>query len=170
MKKINFLQLLSKAIFALCICLFYQQTHATNLGFDMNENCKNAYNKIISLELKNAESLIALEKKEHPNNAATAYLEHAKDFILFFVEEKEPDFISLDNLFEQRLRQIEQIDDKSPFKKYLLAQMNLEMCIANGKMGNFITAFLEVRKANNLLRDNQKKFPTNMKKKNYKSR
>ena len=37
--------------------------------------------------------------------------------------------------------------------------MNLEMCIANGKMGNFFTAFFEVRKANNLLHENQKKFP-----------
>ena len=95
MKKKNLCQLLLKAFFVFCISIAFEKTNATDLGFDMNENCKKAYNKIIALELKNAETLIALEKKEHPNNAATAYLEHAKDFILFFVEEKEPDFKSL---------------------------------------------------------------------------
>ena len=136
-----------------------QENKATDFKIDFNENCKSAYNKIAALELKNAATFIALEKTEHPNNAATAYLEHAKDFMLFFVEEKDADFKWLDQQFETRLKQIEKVDDNSPFKKYLLAQMNLEMCIANGKVGNYFTAFFEVRKANNLLKENQKKFP-----------
>ena len=84
-----------------------QENKATDFKIDFNENCKSAYNKIAALELKNAATFIALEKTEHPNNAATAYLEHAKDFMLFFVEEKDADFKWLDQQFETRLKQIE---------------------------------------------------------------
>ncbi|MEN9522786.1 MAG: hypothetical protein RL065_1163 [Bacteroidota bacterium] len=134
-------------------------SNAIPAKFDFNENCKNAYENIIALKIKKSEAIIEAEKKANPNNPVIAYLEHAHDFIIFFVEEYEADFNLLSANFNKRYDAIEASDDKSPWRKYLMAQMEIEMCIANGKMGNFVSAALESRKANILLTENDKKFP-----------
>ena len=127
--------------------------------FDFNENCKKAYELMVSLQLNKAAELISTEKKQNPKNAVVAYLEHAHDFMIFFVEEKGKDFKTMDAHLNERLNVLEKADDKSPWQKYLIAQMNLEACILNGKMGNYFTALIEVRRANILLNENLKKFP-----------
>ena len=134
-----------------------KSTAQTNINF--NENCNAAYNLIVSLQINKAAKLITTEKKINPNNAVVAYLEHATDFVKFFVDENAADFKKMDEHLSQRLTTIENVETNTAWKNYLLAQMNLEAAIANGKMGNYITAFFEVRRANNLLNENLKKFP-----------
>ncbi|MFM2223999.1 MAG: hypothetical protein RJA07_201 [Bacteroidota bacterium] len=159
-KYIKMLLLCGSSIFVLLLLPIFCMATKSVAKFDFNENCKNAYEQIIALKIKNAEVLIALEKKNNPQNPVIAYLEHAHDFMIFFVEENETDFETVDNNFSKRYSIIETADDKSPWKKYLMAQMQIEMCIANGKMGNYVSTALESRRANVLLTENDKKFTT----------
>ncbi|MEY4876917.1 MAG: hypothetical protein RL708_2066 [Bacteroidota bacterium] len=156
-KYIKMLLLCGSSIFV--FILLPHISWATTVKFDFNENCKNAYEQIIALKIKKAEGFIAIEKKTNPSNPAIAYLEQAHDFMIFFVEEYEKDFETLNDNFNKRYSTIEAADDKSPWRKYLLAQMEIEMCIANGKMGNYVSAALQSRRANILLTENDKKYP-----------
>jgi Tetratricopeptide repeat len=154
------LQLRSSIFVFILLPIFANANTAPLAKFDFNENCKTAYQQIISLKIKSAEATIAAEKKSNPTNPVIAYLDHAHDFMIFFVEEYETDYEALNKNFNKRYSIIESADDKSPWRKYLLAQMDIEMCIANGKMGNYVSSVLESRRANILLTENDKKNPT----------
>jgi tetratricopeptide (TPR) repeat protein len=127
--------------------------------YDFNENCSNAYNLIVSLRMKEATVIINAEKKLHPNNPIIAYLEHSRDFMVYFVEEKRPDYDILIAKFDERLTTISKGDVKSEWHKYLQAQMNLEAAVARAKVGNFLMAYFEVRRAYTALNENVKLFP-----------
>ncbi len=150
----------SIVVFILCGVPFFTQAQtAKKATFDFNKNCEKAYHQIIGLRIKNGSDIIAAEKKLNPNNPVVYYLEHEKDFMLFFIEEKESDFNHMIKEFDNRFSKVENADVHAPLRRYLMAQMQLEVAISKGKLGQFMTAFFYVRRGYNLLLENQKEFP-----------
>jgi hypothetical protein len=144
--------------------LFYF-TCSTNLlganktAFDFNKNCELAYHQIIGLKLKTGAEIIAREKKLNPKNPVVYYLEHEKTFMQFFIEESTADFDVMMKDFDSRYYMVETADENSPYRKYMMAQMQLEIAVSKGKLGQFMTAFFYVRRGYNLLLENKKQFP-----------
>lgn len=128
-------------------------------NFDFNSNCLNAYKSIFELKLGNARAYIATEKKLRPNNSIIPLLENYVDYFTLITSESKGDFDRLKGNKWLRLEQISDDDKKSPYYLYAQAEINLQWALIHGRYGEFFNAALEIRKANNLLLENAKKFP-----------
>lgn len=128
-------------------------------NFDFNSNCINAYNNILDLRLNTARAIIAAEKKSNPQNAITDLLENYIDYFELITSESKKDFDRLKGNKSSRLARIERDDKKSPYYLYSLAIINLQWAMVRSNFQEFMTAGMEINRANNMLLENAKKFP-----------
>lgn len=128
-------------------------------NFDFNNNCLNAYKSIFELKLGNARAYISTEKKQHPNNAIIPLLENYIDYFTVLTSESKADFDRLKGNKSKRLDQISDDDKNSPYYLYAQAEINLQWALIRGRFGEYFNAAMEVKRANSLLQDNNKKFP-----------
>lgn len=130
-------------------------------NFDFNANCLKAYQNIFELKLGNARALIATEKKLRPNNSIIPLLENYVDYFYLLSTDSKSEFDRLENNKSKRLSQISNDDDeKSPYKLYAQAEINLQWALLRGRYGSYYAAAREINKASNLLEENAKKFPS----------
>ena len=122
-------------------------------------NCKKAYFEIMSLKFDEAEKFIIAEKEEFPNNPYISYLENYIDFLKVFISEDEDIFDKADNAKTQRMEIIENIPITSPYRNYLLANMNLQWAFARLKFSEYFSAAIEINRAYRLIEENTKLFP-----------
>lgn len=128
-------------------------------NFDFNNNCLNAYRSIFDLKLGNAKAYIATEKKLRPNNSIIPLLENYVDYFTLITSESKADFDRLKGNKSTRLDRISDDDKASPYYLYAQAEINLQWALIRGRYGEYFNAAMEIRKANNQLRENTKKFP-----------
>jgi hypothetical protein len=129
-------------------------------NFDFNANCLKAYQNIFELKLGTARSLIANEKKLHPNNSIVPLLENYVDYFYLLTTNSKTEFDRLEPNKSTRLDQIEDDDDdKSPYKRYAQAEINLQWALIRSRYGSYYTASREINRASSLLEENAKKFP-----------
>ncbi|WP_316790175.1 tetratricopeptide repeat protein [Pedobacter frigoris] len=128
-------------------------------NFDFNANCLKAYQNIFELKIGAARQLIAAEKKANPNNAIVPLLENYADYFYLLTSESKQEFDQLEKSKSKRLDLIEEADRNSPYYLYAQAEINLQWALIRGRYGEYFTAAREIKKANGLLLDNQKKFP-----------
>lgn len=128
-------------------------------NFDFNNNCINAYRSVFELKLGNARAYISTEKKQHPNNAIIPLLENYVDYFTILTSESKADFDRLKGNKSKRLDQISDDDKNSPYYLYAQAEINLQWALIRGRFGEYFNAAMEVKRANSLLQDNNKKFP-----------
>jgi len=125
----------------------------------INNNCKNAYSNILSLKFKDAQLLIDKEKKANPKNIFIPYLENYIDFLKVTISEDEELFNILKKKVDERIDEIEILNDTSVYKKYLIGNINLQWATARVKFGEYATAAFEINRAYRLLEANNKEFP-----------
>jgi len=128
-------------------------------NFDFNANCQKAYQNIFELKLNTARQLIAAEKKMHPDNGIVPLLENYVDYFYLLTTESKSEFDRLKENKTKRLDLIEDGDESSPYYLYAQAEINLQWALIRGRYGEYFTAAREIKKANGLLQDNNKKFP-----------
>jgi len=128
----------------------------------INNNCKAAYSDILSLKFEAAQAIIKSEKVINPNNVFVTYLENYIDFLKVTISEDEELFKLLEPKVNDRIRQIEELNDTSVFKKYLIGNINLQWATARVKFGEYPTAAFEINKAYRLLESNNEEFPDYM--------
>ena len=129
-------------------------------NFDFNSNCLNAYNNILNLRLSTARALIAAEKKANPKNSISILLDNYIDYFEILTSESKKDFDRLKGNKSSRLARLEREDKKSPYYLYSLAIINLQWAMARSNFQEYMTAGLEINRANSMLHENDKKFPT----------
>nr|WP_199158127.1 tetratricopeptide repeat protein [Pedobacter sp. ASV2] len=128
-------------------------------NFDFNANCLNAYKSIFELKLGNAKAYISTEKKLRPNNAIIPLLENYVDYFTLLTSENKADFDRLKGNKSARLDKISDDDKQSPYYLYAQAEINLQWALIRGRYGEYFNAAMEIKRANNLLQENAKKFP-----------
>ena len=128
-------------------------------SFIFNQNCSDAHNLIISLRFNEARILIANEKKENPQNAIPYYLDNYIDFLGAFISEEEGLFNKYTSLLVVRKRRIEQESSDSPYYKYCLATMDMQVAFTRIKFGEYVKAAGEINKAYRLLERNNRDYP-----------
>lgn len=127
---------------------------------EINDNCADAYRDILSLKFKSAEKLIAKEKTNNPDNLYPYYLENYIYFLKVFISEDENNFKKFDELKVNFKSKIESLPDSSPYKNYLLANMNLQWAFARLKFGEYFSAAIEINRAYRLMDNNVSDFPS----------
>lgn len=150
--------LLRKHKFCLTIVLLFIPG-ALFAKFDFNANCLKAYGLIFELKLNAARQLIALEKKNNSDNSIVPLLENYVDFFHLLTTNNKADFDRLKGSKSDRLNQIEDDKEKSPFSLYAQAEINLQWALIRGRFGEQLNAALEIKKANAYLQENAKKYP-----------
>ena len=151
----------STTLFIKCLLfsLFITLPVAVQANFDFNANCLKAYHNVFELKLNSARQLIAAEKRIHPNNSIVPLLENYVDYFYLITTENKSEFDRLQSKKSERLDQIENDTDNSPYYLYAQAEINLQWALLRGRYGEFFNAAREIRKANSQLNTNAKKFP-----------
>lgn len=131
-----------------------------HLSIEFTPAARKVYAEIISLRLNNVGPALSNFEKLEKDNAVNGYLRHNADFMRFFIEEREADFSTVVDNFDNNYERIEKTDPKSPMRLYLMAQMQLELAVCQAKMGELMSAGYHVQKAYGQLEDNKRKFPS----------
>lgn len=126
---------------------------------ELNERCKTAYQDIISLKFDSAKLLLEQEKKENPQNLFVPYLENYFDFLKAFISEDEGLFDSIEENKSERIDLIENLGEQSPYRDYMIGNINLQWAVARLKFQEYFTAAFEINRAYRLLKDNNENFP-----------
>ncbi len=128
-------------------------------NFDFNANCIRAYKEIVSLRLPNARTLIAAEKREHPQNAITVLLDNYVDYFSIMLSENKAEFDKLKEAKSTRLNRIERDDKNSPWYLFCQAEINLQWALTRSVFQEYFNSSLEINRAFKLFQENAKKYP-----------
>jgi tetratricopeptide (TPR) repeat protein len=129
-------------------------------NFDFNNNCIQAYQAIFDLRIQDAQTILKAEKQQHPNNGIIILLENYIDFFSLLVSENKADYERLKNLKSNRLSLLEKQDSKSPYYLFAQAEVNLQWGMLKSRFQDYLSSGLDIKKADNLLRENEKKYPS----------
>ncbi|MEO5910031.1 MAG: tetratricopeptide repeat protein [Pelobium sp.] len=139
--------------------LFFTTINLAKANFDFNANCINAYEAIFDLRLTEAKTLIQREKSQNPNNGISILLDNYVDFFTLLTSESKADYERLKSLKTSRLNLLEKQDKNSPYYLFAQAEVNLQWGLLKSRYQDFLSSALDIRRADNLLDENGKKFP-----------
>ena len=146
-KKVSF-----NAYLFLCFILPCTLT-ANGTDWEFNDDEKQAYNYIISLQLDKASYLL---NEQRP---ASAYLKNLSESIRLIITEDHALFENYEDAFDNRLDLLQSGETNSAFKNFYLAELYLQRAFVNLKMGYEWTAAWDFRRAYKLINTNTEKHP-----------
>ena len=124
--------------------------------FDMNPTMQRAYSEIIKTNLSVGRTIVENDKT---NNGVKVYLKSYADLIQLLINE-EKDFYEqfIDNQ-TNRITYFEKLDKKSPYNRFLQAEIHIHTAFVKLKFGHEVKGSWEIIKAYKLLEANAKEFP-----------
>ena len=128
--------------------------------FTYDENCRQAYEAILSLRFSEARTLITVEKKVVPGNLVPVYLENYIDFLTLIIGEERLVYDQLKGKKGDRVKLLEQGREDSPFYNFCLGEIHLQWAFARIKFGDYTAAAFEIRKAHALFSSNETRYPS----------
>lgn len=129
------------------------------VDFILNTRCNNAYQQILSLKFDEARENLSAERIENPQNIYVDYLENYIDFLSVFISGDETLFKTLEKNKSKRIDRVSKLTPTSPYRNFILGNINLQWAFARLKFDEYFTAAFEFKKAYRLLTENQKNFP-----------
>lgn len=127
-------------------------------NFDFNARCKACYTDIVALKCKSAQAQLDAEQTAHPQNLIPIYLEDYIDFLELFTSDNKSRFLLLKQHEEPRISALQNGDKNSPYYLFTQAEIYLHWAVIKIKFGDYVSAVLDIRRANKLLQDNSVKF------------
>lgn len=151
------IQQMKKVLF--CVILLVPLVTNGQPKVNLNDRCKGAYEDILSLKFKEATLLLEKEKTDNNDNLYVPYLENYIDFLKVFISEDYDLFTLLEENKSERIDRIKQLDENSPYRNFMLGNINLQWAVARLKFQEYFTAAFEINRAYRLLEENNDKFP-----------
>ena len=139
------------------ILLAGSRSYATD--YDMNTNCLQAYDNILSLRFKQAESILIRESKSNPNNRIVSYLRNYADFLEVIISEDKQKYEGFSSDRQKLLSHVTSGEAGSPWHLYTQAQIHLQHSFAAMRFGDYATGAIGINKSYRLLVKNQTLFP-----------
>ncbi|MDF7816794.1 tetratricopeptide repeat protein [Runella sp. MFBS21] len=140
--------------FMICLVVLFQSVFAND--FDFTPNLQKAYFEVFKLKLPTSQKLIAAEK---PSNPFKIYLSNYIDMIEVLNSDSEAAYERFVNKEGKRLEFIEQLNQNSPYNRFLRAEVKMQLAVVKIKFGNEVKAAWNIVQAARLLEENQKLFP-----------
>jgi hypothetical protein len=137
---------------------YSNSTNQSNLSQDFiwNTNLKTAYQYSFALKMAESRQILA---KENPKNGIKIYVENLTDVLQILMTDDIALKAKLEIREDERLNAISKLDDKSPYKKLLQAEIRFQWAIVKLNYGDEVAAAWNVIKTYRLLEENQKQFP-----------
>jgi hypothetical protein len=149
--------MLKRIVFTLILCFVFPIPVYAN--FVVNENCKQAFDFIISLRFAEGKKLLEKERQINPTNQIPTLFDNYIDFLTVFISEKKQAFEQFKIAKDRRLAILEKENPNSPFFLYTQAEVYMQCGFTRIKFKEYTTAIFEIRKAYKLLEENTKLFP-----------
>jgi tetratricopeptide (TPR) repeat protein len=146
----------------LLILFFTIATHVLHAQkiYEFNSTCQMAYKEIVQLKLNNAQALINKAKQQNANNLIPLVLESYVDFFTLFFNEDPEEFKVRLPKFEERIKQLNDGPQSSPFYHFCLGAVYLHKVAVNIKLDNKTRAGFDFQTAYKHIKQNKKAFPT----------
>lgn len=141
--------------FIIC-CLSFTAQNSLAKDFDFTPNLQKAYAEIFKLRIQSGKDLLL---KENPKNPFKIYLENYVDLVELINAENEEAYESILRKEDERLELIENLDLKSPYNRFLRAEIKLHWALLKIRFGHEVKAGWNVIQAYRLLEENQRMFP-----------
>src|ERR1700748_3131254 len=148
---------MNKKLLFLLIFLGSAFTASANYVFD--SRCLDAYSAIFDFRLNDARNIIQQEKKLEPQNGIAILLENYVDYISLLTSDNKHDYDKLKGKKSDRIDELENIEDNSPYYLYAQAEVYLQWGLIKGKFGDYTSSAYDLKKARGLLKDNAEKYP-----------
>lgn len=126
---------------------------------DFQPRMQQAMQALTEMRYPDLQRLLALERRERPQNRAADYLEAASICVELFVRQGPERYEAREARLEILLERIGQLPDEEPYKKLFLGEIQLGRAILLGKYGNQWKAAWFFSKTYHLLKSNQEQFP-----------
>lgn len=124
--------------------------------FEWTPRMQQAYGEIIRLRLNKGKQLLA---PELGRNGVANYLDDYADMLHLLLTEDRRSYEAIQKKGEERLDQLEDMDEDSPWNRCLRAEIKLHWAFIKIKFGKEVPGAWDVIKAYKLLEENAKKFP-----------
>lgn len=131
-----------------------QQAH-----YEFNDQCTQAYNKLLEMDFEQAAIIIQKEQQENPDNLVPVLLENYHDFLRIVLFEDKALYNRSEALKEDRLRRWKTGPIDSPWYLSGQAQIKLQWAFSRVLFDAYFTAAKEINSAYHLLEENKVKFP-----------
>lgn len=137
-------------------CLLVLSSQA---NFEFNSNCQLAMRAVLDLRLQDARSLIADEKKLHPGNGYTVYLEHYCESVELIATEDQAVYERLIDSYSDRMDELERLDDGTPVSGWLQAEVLFQTGLAQLKFGTRVNGATKILSSYERVREHRRKYP-----------
>jgi tetratricopeptide (TPR) repeat protein len=145
---------MQKTFLIFLIFLISLRTKAAD--FDMNPTMQKAYSEIIKTNLSVGRAILDNDKT---NNGIKVYLKSYADLIQLLINEEKGFYEQFIDNQTSRIAYIERLDKKSPYNRFLQAEIRIHTAFVKLKFGYEIKGSWEIIKAYKLLEVNAKEFP-----------
>ncbi|HVW96026.1 MAG TPA: hypothetical protein VHA56_08665 [Mucilaginibacter sp.] len=140
--------------------LFFLYGFNVKANFVYDATCIDAYKAILGFRMTEARQLIAKEKQLNPQNGITVLLENYIDYFSLLASENKNDYNRLKDNKSKRISALEDNDKGSPFYLFSQAEVYLQWSFLKAKFGDYMSSGSDAKSASNLLKDNNRKFPS----------
>lgn len=124
--------------------------------FELTPNLQLAYQELMQLKVQHARQLLA---QESPKNGIKIWLDDFADMIVLFSSEDENEYEKLSDNEDKRLDLIKDLDEKSPFNRFVQAEIKFHWALVKMKLGHESKGGFNAISAYKLLEENRKQFP-----------
>jgi hypothetical protein len=145
--------------FCILTSVFYLLPGKISANFDFNANCQQAMQAVLDLRILDARKLIEEEKKLHPQNGYTIYLQHYSECIELIATEDIKVYEKLINNYSDRMDRLYRLDDGTPVNTWLQAEILFQTGLAQVKFGTRINGVTKMLSAYERIKDHRKKYP-----------
>lgn len=136
----------------LCLVVFLFSIHSYAAPqFQFNKPCVAAYHEIICLRLAEANKILLKEKKDNPDNLIPIYLDNYIDFLELFCSEDYSMYKKLVANEEKRIKLVQSGQQQNEYYYFTQAEIYIQWAVMKMKFGEFVSAIIDIRKANQLL-------------------
>jgi tetratricopeptide (TPR) repeat protein len=151
--------MLLSSVFCLLPSVFFLLSTPATASFEYTANCQQAMQSILDLKTRTAREIIEKEKAQNPQNGYTVYLEHYCESVELIVTEDIKTYEKIINSYEDRMAQMDKLDDGSPVNSWLQAEMLFQTGLAQVKFGTRINGVYKMMSAYERIKEHRKKYP-----------
>lgn len=140
----------------LIIGLFIFSRHSYAGDFEFTPAFQKAYTEVFKFKVRAGRNALLYESKDSPFRA---YLENYIDLVELLNADDEQYYEKIKSREEERLDLIKDLDEKSPYNRFLRAEIKMHWALTKLRFGHEFKAAYNIIEASKLLEENQKLFP-----------
>lgn len=132
---------------------------AQRYTFDFNQNCHEAYEKIMSLKVVDGLKLLKATSEAQPNNLIPVFIENYDDFIVLMFNGDPNEYAQRKKNLDIRIQKINRGSSKDPWYKFSKANIYFQWAMIKVRFGDYLAAANDFRKSYQLIKENKEQFP-----------